>query len=438
MTSAAHTGTLVRPFRALHYDPRKVDPASVVSPPYDVISPEMRADLAAQSPYNVVRLILPGPGQEGDAGALLQRWRDEGIVVAEPRACLYWLEQRFTGPDGVERERGGIIGALRLTSYDDGPVRPHERTMEGPKAGRLALLRAVRANLSPVFAVYDDPAQRAAAAVAPHRAGPPVLDLRDGDGTRHRLWRICEAEAHAAIGEAMAGAAITIADGHHRYETALAYRDERRAADPGADGDQPYDFAPVYLVSMTDPGLHLFPTHRVVTRVEEDDWIALPDRLTALWRLEDVPGDVDALYGRLATAGDETAVAIWRGAGTPGMLARLRDPDAAGRALPNASDAMRGVDVAVAGALVLGDLLGLDPDAVATTDRIRYRRRADGAAQVVAAEPPRTAVALLLRAPTLQDVAAVAQAGETMPQKSTFFYPKILDGMVFHRLDETA
>ena len=415
----------IRPFHALHYAADRVRLADVVSPPYDVIDDDLRRRLLARSPYNVVHLILPEPGEEREAGDTFATWRLEGVVLREPRPCMYWLEQHATGPDGARRRRAGLIAALRLEPYAPGRVRRHERTLDAPKAGRLAVLRAVRANLSPIFMAYGDPSRQISEIFEPICAErAPIFETSDEEGTSHRLWRVWEdAPARVAI-DVVGSHPLTVIDGHHRYETALAYRDERRAADGDPTELLAYDFAPVYLANRHDPGLVLFPTHRVVSGLSTELWERLPELLAERWELEEVPG-VDALERRIASSsrGAAHSFGLVRGDGKPPLLARLR------------GDAGTALAVVTIGTLVLGDVLGLDADAVATTDRIAYRQGARAAAALVAAAPPRTAVALLVPAPSLSDVEAVADAGRTMPPKSTFFFPKILDGMVFNQLD---
>jgi len=282
----------------------------------------------------------------------------------------------------------------------------------------------VRANLSPIFMAYGDPSRRISETFEPIAAArTPIFETTDEEGTSHRLWRICEAEPLRIAIEVVGSRPLTIIDGHHRYETALAYRDERRAA----DGDPPelraYDFAPAYLANRHDPGLVLFPTHRVVSGLDRELWERLPELLAERWELEEM-ADVATLERRiLAPPRGVRTFGLVRGDGRPPLYARLRGA------------APTGLDVVSVGTLVLRDLLGLDAAAVATTDRIAYRQLADAAAAMVDAAPPRTAVALLVPAPTVAEVEAVADAGETMPPKSTFFFPKILDGMVFNQLD---
>src|SRR4051794_287903 len=254
MPAEAAAATDVRPFRALRFDPERVRLADVVTPPYDVIDAGQRARFLARSPFSVAHLILPEPGSEDAAGRLLGEWLEAGVLVADEEPAVYWLEQRFPGPAGERLRRAGAIAALRLAPYGAGAVRPHERTLEGPKANRLALMRAVQANLSPIFAIHDDPEHRVEAAVLPAIEDvAPVIEVHDADGTQHRLWRGGGAVAEQ-VAATLADGPVTIADGHHRYETALRYRDERRAADHDPEGDRPYDFAPVYLANRRDPG----------------------------------------------------------------------------------------------------------------------------------------------------------------------------------------
>ncbi|HSI30430.1 MAG TPA: DUF1015 domain-containing protein, partial [Miltoncostaeaceae bacterium] len=259
----------VRPFRALGYSAAAGPLGDLVAPPYDVISPEERRLYLAASPYNAVRLILPEVSYE-EVGGLIASWRHDGVLGAAPEPVLIAWTQTFALDDGVERERRTILGAVGLEPYERRVVRPHERTHAGPREDRLRLTRAVRTNLSPVFGLYPDPGQAAWAAIAPQ--GPPDAELADHDGTVHRVWRVTDPAAHARVAEAMADRWILIADGHHRYETALAYREERRARAAGngaGPGDAPYDRVLMGLTALDDPGLVVLPTHRVLARWAE-------------------------------------------------------------------------------------------------------------------------------------------------------------------------
>ncbi len=418
--------TAVRPFRALRFDPARVDVPRAVSPPYDVISEVERTVLAAAEPHNVVRLILPEPGREDEAGRLLEAWRRDGVVVQEPEPCLYAVEQDYRGPDGVARTRSGFLAIVRLEPYEAGVVRPHERTHAAPKEGRLRLLRATEAQLSPVFALYRDPEGTAERALREHRGEEVDLEATDRDGTIHRFWRVESPAAHEAVRAAVERSPLLIADGHHRYETALAYGRERDAR-----GDDPAAWTMMYLASADSEGLSIFPTHRVVAGVDGATFVRLPELLSdAGLAVAEFPGDVSALEDALATVADDVpAFAIWRGGDDPPLLCRLEDPEAMRAALPAASEAARALDVAVVQALVLDRSLGLPADEVPHTDRLRYAHRASEAAEW--AEAP-DALAVLLRPPSIAAVEAVAEAGDTMPPKSTYFFPKTIDGVVFY------
>ncbi len=279
----------IQPLRALHYDLAKVGSLNVVcSPPYDVIDPLQREQLAAQSPHNVVAVDLPEPAQPGGdpyahAAELLARWQDEGAVVRDDEPALWVLTQEYTGPDGTRRTRSGFFARVRVTEYGPGRIRPHERTHPGPKEDRLRLTRATRTNLSPIFSLYDDPGNSAWRALAPTIETPPYGALEDEDGTVSRLWRVTDATAIGAVQRALDPAELLIADGHHRYETARVYADEI-----GGEGDHRYVLQ--YLVSLEDPGLTVFPTHRLVSGLREDParQEALAATLRELFEIEEL------------------------------------------------------------------------------------------------------------------------------------------------------
>ena len=251
----------VQPFRALHYELDAVGGLqAVAAPPYDVIDDAQRAELVARSPHNVVEIDLPRA--DGDAyehaAELFEAWQREGVLTRDEEPAVWALAQDYTGPDGRERTRHGLFARVRVEDYGPGRIRPHERTHPGPKEDRLRLTRATRANLSPIFSLYDDPAGAAWGAVEPHVAGDPWGEVTDEDGTRHRLWRVADPAAGAAVTAALAGTELLIADGHHRYETARVYHEEGGAG-----------HVLMCLVALQDPGLTVFPTHRLITGLDD-------------------------------------------------------------------------------------------------------------------------------------------------------------------------
>jgi uncharacterized protein (DUF1015 family) len=351
----------VKPFRAVRYGEAAGPLESLVAPPYDVISPQQREELKARSPYNVAHLTLPD--DEADAGRLWSEWRGAGILVEDGEPEVWWVSQDYVGPDGVARTREGLVAALEAEPYENRVILPHERTHRGPKEGRLRLLREVRAQLEPLFFLYEGepPASR------PDRE--PDLEV---DGAR--LWRLSPHGTGTGIGEAFAERQLLIADGHHRYETTLAY-------DEGAD-------ILAVLVSLEDPGLMIFPTHRVF-EAEPPKELPVVDRLadpeSALRALEEVPVN-------------RAAAVVYR------------NGDAA-----LAVDGEGELDVR------LVDRLG--------HEGITYTP--DWQEAVRAVDEGEAAVAVLMRPTRIEDVFAVAQRGETMPQKSTYFYPKLVSGLLF-------
>jgi uncharacterized protein (DUF1015 family) len=352
----------VQPFRAVHYDTRRAGPLeSLVAPPYDVISPEERERYLARSPYNVVHLTLPD--DEAEAARLWSGWQVDGVLARDEEPALWWLEQDYVGPDAVARTRAGLVTSLRLQPYNAGVVLPHERTHSGPKERLLRLLRALRANVEPIFVLYDG------SLMGP--GGEPVVEV-ELEGVCNRLWRF-EAEPPAELADAQ----LLIADGHHRYETALAFHAE--------DGSEESAWMLVVVVPTKQEGLTIFPTHRIARSVDS-------------LRAEEA-GSVEEALARLPT--DRAGAVLYR----------------AGRASIIVGEAGE-VDAALAERL--GPL------------GVTYTPQADEA--IAAVDSGEAEAAFLLRPPTIEQVRAVAERGETMPQKSTFFYPKLPSGLLFHPL----
>src|SRR4051795_8026462 len=274
----------VQPLRALHYDQAVAGPLQdLVAPPYDVIDPPAREALQARSPYNVVAIDLPqGEDPYATAAATLEAWTDEGAVVRDPEPAIWALVQDYTAPDGRKLTRKGFLARVRVKDYGPGRIRPHERTHPGPKEDRLRLTRATRANLSPIFSLYSDPAGAAWGALAPHLSGEPWSEVTDEDGTTHRLWRVADPGAADAVAAALAPAELLIADGHHRYETARVYHEEGGAG-----------HVLMCLVALQDPGLTVFPTHRLITSLDDGHRESL--RATIQRDFDISPVDADAL-----------------------------------------------------------------------------------------------------------------------------------------------
>ena len=422
----------IAPFRGLRYDPARVDPSTVIAPPYDVVGEDAVAALHDRSPYNVGHIESPRAAGGGDpyahAAVLLEAWRREGVVVREEAPVYYVYEQR-SAIGGERVARRCCFARMRLSPFEDGIVRPHEHTMSGPKADRLALLRATRVNISPLLVMYQDASGAAAAVIANATATQPVYSATDDRGDEHRLWIVDDPAAVEALTAAAAASPATIADGHHRYETALNYRAERDGADEGAR------WVLAGLVADDEPGLVVLPTHRLLPDAQPSaDFVA---RLGELYDIEqiDVSGGVEGLWARVeAGASDAGTFGLLGLDGASLHLLRARSPEAIDAAMPAGwSAASRALDVLILNETILHPLLGLDAAAF-TAGRVEFSEDVDEAWEWTRGEPGR--LAFLVNATRIDQVVAVADAGEVMPQKSTFFYPKLATGMVLNPLDE--
>lgn len=401
----------VEPLHALHYDLSRVGGLQpVAAPPYDVIDAAQRAELVSRSPYNVVEVDLP-VNSGGDiyehAAEVLKRWHGEGILTRDQKPALWALAQEYTGPDGETRTRHGVFARVRVEDYGPGRIRPHERTHPGPKEDRLRLTRATRANLSPIFSLFDDPSNAAWRALEPHLNTAPWGEVTDEDGTVHRLWRVHDPQAIAAYQDVLRGTELLIADGHHRYETARVYHQEH----PGAD------HVLMCLVALQDPGLTVFPTHRLAVNASQDALNALQEELERDWT-EDHR--------------DTISIGVYRGGGKRTLY--LKDLAIADAAMAGKPEPYRRLDTAVLEALILTGPLGLTEDDISHLHGLDYARTEEEAiAKVDAGDAD---VAFLMAATPVERVRDVAAAGENMPPKSTYFYPKVLTGLVFNPLED--
>jgi uncharacterized protein (DUF1015 family) len=414
----------LRPFRAVRYDRARVgDPAAVVAPPYDIISGEQRRRLLERSPYNVIRLILnPEADPHAAAARELRRWREAGILVQDRDPAFYFYAETFmtSMPSGGGRQRrDGIIGVMRLEDFASGWVRPHERTFEGPKADRLGLIRACRANLSPIFGLVSSPGLVLSELAAPALQAPAEVDITDEDGVRHQLWRMADPAPGARWMEAMREEPIVIADGHHRYETALAFRDEMRKAAPDAGRDAAFEFVLACITNAEEPGVVVLPTHRVLPAARPRD---VGDALAALGEIFAATSYRASGRARFLAELDGGGARI--GCALPDTLIVLTLRADPARVLLARRPAVRGQAVVLLHDLILPRL---------TPGPIEFTH--DDADALDAVSSGRAGAAFLVRAPTAKELRAVCLAGETLPEKSTYFYPKLLTGLVFHSLE---
>jgi len=429
----------VTPFRGIRYH-ESIALDEVVAPPYDVIPAAQAAELRQRSPHNSVHLDLPvAPGEAAEdaayarAAAAFERWQAGGVLVREATPSLYLVDQTYRGPDGRERTRRGFIARLRLADFAERVVRPHERTHAGAKVDRLRLYRAARADLSQIFLLFPDDDDGVGDALAAAAGAAPLAaarEARDGDGNLHRIVPISGPGVERVVA-LLRERPLYIADGHHRYETALAYRDERRAA-----GDHGADTLMVYLCSMSDPGLTVFPTHRLVRDVVAPPLAGLRARLRPFFEVvgAPVPG-LEACRGVLDRLGEQADPGRVFGLYLPRedvcLVVKSRDPEARQRLVASGfSPHAAGLSVTMLHELVFHEALGMDPGQA--EKHIDYAKSVPDALSALAGG--RYELGAFLNATLLSQVRAIADRGETMPQKSTYFYPKLLTGLVFDAL----
>jgi len=440
--------TEIRPFRGLRYEAGQVDDlARVIAPPYDIISPDEQRALYARSPYNIVRLEY-GEAHADDseqnnrytrAAATLAQWLASGVLVQDDRPAFYVYDQEFEH-DGTRYHRRALLTRVGLEEWAKGTIRPHEHTMARPKEDRLRLLRACRANLSPVFALYRDPQSAVSSALQDAISGRSPLAVAEGAKERHTLWPLGEQSLHRWLQQQFAPATLYIADGHHRYETALAYRDERRAAAASWTGQEAESFVLAGLTAAEDPGLLILPIHRLLQLPQADDSIL--ERLRQHLAVEEVTAAQNhgqaAPQRLLELMAEQGRSASAFGLCWPGerlFLLTVEDPQALlARLCPECPAQWRTLDVAVLELALLETILGVNAKPIEEGGAVAIASDAREAWQEVQAG--HYSVAFLLNPVPVEKVLAVADAGQRMPPKTTFFHPKLATGLVINRLDD--
>lgn len=408
----------------------------LVAPPYDVITPERLAELRRLHPLNITHLTLPegeGSARYEHAGNLLSEWLGRNVLERRPQPAFYLYTQTFTHPESGGRiTRHGFIGALHLEPFSTGNVLPHERTLSGPREDRLSLMETTAANLEPIFGMYPDPERKSLKLLQRGmEEGEPFIDVIDQGGVRHIVREVTDQSTIAALAEQVAGQKVYIVDGHHRYETALNYRKLRRDAEPDLPEGDPVDSIMIYLSPMSDPGLVILPTHRIVHSLPTFDFDMLLESLTPYFTL--IPyGKPEEGFDALGAAGDNIALLLL----VPGrqVLATLK-PGTKGSDLVGTgpAEAVAELDVSVLHHFVLERLLGIDRVAQEAQQNLHYAKSTADA--VAALGRPETQLVVGMNPPRFSQVEDVAGSGDVMPQKSTYFYPKLASGLLVNRLD---
>lgn len=449
----------IAPFRALRYDPAKVSLSQVATQPYDKINPQMQEGYYAASPYNLVRIIL-GKRENTDtqqdsrytrASGFFHDWRRQGVFLQDPQPSLYLYVERFTAPGSkIELERRGFIALGKIEDYSAGVVFRHEQTLAKPKADRLDLLRATRAHFGQIFMLYTDPAGEIEGLMV--SSSPPDLEMRDEYGVLHQVWKISDPTLIGLVQGKMRDKKLIIADGHHRYETSLNYRNERRAAasssSPGVprqhssqnsliqpDGSElaPHELSMMTFVNMDSPGLVILPTHRIVHSLESFSADNFRHGARAYFSVEEVDPSIDAARAHviLREAGHSGTALL---AVTRNRAFLLDTPGAVGtNVFAGFSLRQQSLDVVQLHKCLLEGVLGISEEAIREQQNIRYIRDAGEALAQV--HDGVADIAFLMNPVRMQQVRDIAFASEVLPQKSTDFYPKLLSGLTIYALE---
>ena len=445
----------ILPFRALRYDPQRVSPAAVVTQPYDKITPQGQERYYAASPYNLVRLIL-GKHEPGDhekhnvysrAASFFSDWRRQGIFLQDTQPSLYVYSQRFQVPGtNREAERRGFIALGRVEDYSAGVVFRHEQTLAKPKADRLNLLRATRAHFGQIFMLYDG-TNEIDSLLSP--GSGPATEVTDEYGVVHQLWPVSDPDLIELVRVKMRDKKLIIADGHHRYETALNYRNERRAAMAQMVGaprersggvvlqtaerdEGPYEVVMMTFVNMNSPGLVVLPTHRVVHGLASFAAEGFRTSARAYFNVEEVDPSVSATRatGILREAGHVGTAIL---AATASQAWLLHTPKAPPSMFPGLSIRQQSLDVVQLHKVLLEGALGLSEESIREQQNLTYVR--DAAEALESVRSGRANVSFLMNPCRVSQVRDIAFAGEVLPQKSTDFYPKLLSGLTIYALE---
>ena len=442
----------VHPFRAFRYNPARAPFDRVLTQPYDKISPAMQEKYYAADPHNLI-VVEKGRAYPGDtpqnnvytrAATALNDWIRNNVVVQDLEPVFYAYTQEYTVPGTEERRtRQGFIGAGKLEEYSAGVVFRHEHTLSGPKADRLELLRHTKTHTGQLFMLYSDAEKRIdTILVEVESAAAPATEMRDEYGVVHRLWVIAEPQRVAAIQKAMEQQKLVIADGHHRYETALNYRNERRTRAGKVEPDAPYERAMMTFINARSEGLTILPTHRVAAHVHDFSWTSMRRHLEPWFAAEAFPFSGSAerseakkkFLARLTSAREKRAIGVY-----PAVEAQkrafyvltLREGASLAQLLPNVSPLQRELDVVLLHEGILEPALGITPQAVTAEANLTYEREALAALDAV--DSGRAQISFLLNPCDVEQVMKIATAGEVMPQKSTDFYPKLMSGITMYR-----
>lgn len=442
------------PFRGVLYNPAKVgDLNRVMAPPYDVISTKKQDELYERHPNNIIRLILgkiapedkDGSDRYSRAASDLNKWLSDGVLVQDERPALYYYTQTYTLKDGTKHTRKGFIGLSRLVDFGKG-IHPHEKTLSGPKADRLKLMQACDANMSCIFTLYSDPALRVNNLLEGAISGKaPDIDVADDDGIVNRVWRVDDQKTLDAVTESMKDKSLFIADGHHRYETALNYRNMMREKVGNYTGNEPFNFIMMYFSNMDDEGMTIWPTHRVVHSLKGFEPDAFLAKCREYFDCREFPYTASnepqvraSFLKELEKSGASTvSLGLHIRARDKYYLLSIKSKDVMGKVFGDSiPEVFKGLDVTVLHSLVFAKILGMTQEAQEKQENLIYVKSYDEA--IGACSNDQNQLVFLLNATRIEQVKSVALAGFVMPQKSTYFYPKLLSGLTLNLLGAKA
>lgn len=446
----------VVPFKGIVYNPDKVgDLNKVVAPPYDVISPALQDDLYSRHPNNIVRLILgkindtdtPGNDRYSRAASALKAWQEGGELLSATEPTLYYYTQTYGLKYGGTLTRKGFIGLSKVEEFGT-RVFPHEKTLSGPKKDRLRIMDECEANLSCIFTIYPEPKdstpdnEKVTAMLATATEGKdPMIDVKDDDGLAHKVWAVTDSEILCKISKAMDKRTIYIADGHHRYETALNYRNKMREKTGSTSGEEAFNYIMMYFSSMDDDGMTIFPTHRAVHSLADFDGESFLKNASEYFNISELPFDssneVDVrgdFFGTVETGGDSVPTfGLYMGGDhtyyTLSLKGRSVMDDLFGDTIP---EVYKDLDVTILHSILITKLLGITQEAQEKKLNLKYIKSSDDSIGEVNAGGAQ--LCFIMNSTKVEEIKAVAEAGSVMPQKSTYFYPKLLSGLVINPL----
>ncbi|MBI1806552.1 MAG: DUF1015 domain-containing protein [Ignavibacteria bacterium] len=420
----------IRPFRGILYNLKKINVDNVVAPPYDVITPQQQEVLYNRSPYNIVRLIL-GQGEDWyrSAAKYLDQWKAEHIVVPDSEPALYVLSQEFTLPEGKRVERYGFIAACKLEDFGKGSVFPHEKTLSGPKEDRFRLFQATGTMFSQIFSLYEDSDLLLDRYLRQTMDDLPMFDTVFED-VRNRLWKMTDSSAIGAISSYLLNHRVFVADGHHRYETALLYRDSLRLKYPNFSGTEPFNYVPMFFTNMSDPGLVIYPTHRLVHSITGFDQSRLLSDLQPYFTLNVFNTQEGMLASLKQQAGRSFGLVLKKE--PPYAVLQLKDDSMfQGAGIP---PVLAQLDATILHTGIFRNILHMSEEDQVKKRYLDYEK--DEGRAIVAVRDGKAQAAFLMNPTRMNQIRAVAEAGFTMPQKSTYFYPKLLSGLVTYSFFE--